>query len=276
VRSQDEEQRAMNSEQRCGFRTFSLREFEEEETRFQRDYARAMRTIEKREISESSAQIDIGVYFHVITDNNSVKGELSDSDINNQITVLNNAFGSTNFRFNLIKVTKTANNDWFTATPGTTAEAQMKSTLREGTAQHLNIYTNEMGQGLLGWATFPSSYRTSPTDDGVVVLYSSLPGGSTSPYNLGDTLVHEVGHWMGLYHTFQGGCSVAGDSVSDTPPEKSPAFGCPNNRDSCRRKAGKDPIHNFMDYTDDSCMDHFTPGQSTRMKKQWNTYRNGK
>jgi hypothetical protein len=218
----------------------------------------------------------INVYFHVIT-NSSGAGNVTDAQINSQMNVLNSAFAGTGWTFNLVTTTRTANNTWYTMQPGTFAEQQAKNTLRQGTADELNIYTANPSGGLLGWATFPSDYTANPKRDGVVLLFSSLPGGSAAPYNQGDTATHEVGHWMGLYHTFQGGCSdTRGDFVRDTPAEKSAAYGCPGGRDSCARLPGLDPIYNFMDYTDDACMYQFTSGQDARMDAEFTAYRAGK
>jgi len=215
----------------------------------------------------------IDVYVHVINRGTGLSnGDVPDQQLQQQLDVLNGAFAPHGWTFRLVSVDRTTNASWYTAGPGSPAETAMKAALRRGTADDLNIYTSNPGGGLLGWATFPADYQSRPSADGVVLLYSSLPGGDAAPYNEGDTGTHEVGHWMGLYHTFQGGCAKRGDLVADTAPQKTPAYGCPVGRDTCR-KGGVDPIHNFMDYTDDSCMDHFTAGQDLRMDQMFSAYR---
>ncbi len=219
----------------------------------------------------------IPVYWHVIrSGTGTANGDIPASQITAQMNVLNAAYAPWGWSFSLVSTDRTTNSSWYTAGPGTTAQTQMKNALRQGGKNALNIYSSNIGGGLLGYATFPSSYAGNPKDDGVVILFSSVPGGTAAPYNLGDTGTHEVGHWMGLYHTFQGGCAASttngGDLVADTPAEKSAAFGCPTGRNTCS-SAGNDPITNFMDYTDDACMTQFTTGQDTRMDAQFTTYR---
>jgi hypothetical protein len=226
----------------------------------------------------------IPVWFHVISRGAGfANGELSDTMIRNQIRVLNEAYNgrtggaNTGFGFELAGVTRTTNQVWFeTAASDTSVELALKTALRRGTGNTLNIYTFD-GGAYLGWAYFPSilTDRRYSNLDGVVLDWRTLPGGSFAIYSEGDTGTHEVGHWLSLYHTFDGACSQKGDYVADTPAEFGPAFNCPVGRDSCASASqpGLDPITNFMDYTQDSCMYEFTAGQSARMQAAWAGFR---
>ncbi len=223
---------------------------------------------------EAVTATQIPVAFHVVYQRKRGvnTGDLSQSEAQDQIDVLNAAYAGTGFSFYLASFDSTRNNKWFTRCASSGQERRMKQALAIDPAHNLNIYTCNPSGGLLGWAYFPSSYPESSFWHGTVLLYSSLPGGSAAPYNLGDTGTHEVGHYLGLDHTFFGGCSSPGDSIADTPPEASPAYGCPVGRDTCSG-GGPDPIFNFMDYTDDACMDEFTSDQAARMTAQAALYR---
>lgn len=229
----------------------------------------------QRVAPRAAGSVSVPVWFHVINNGSSAAaGNVPDSQIAAQLQVLNDAYAATGspFRFVLAGTTRTTNAAWYTMSPGSSAESQAKSALRRGGPETLNLYSANPGGGLLGWATFPSDYAARPKNDGVVVLFGSLPGGNATPYHLGDTGTHEVGHWLGLFHTFQGGCNRTNDAVADTPPERSAAYGCPVGRDTCKG-GGPDPVTNFMDYTDDACMNAFSGGQVARMDALHQQYR---
>ncbi|KAK0201951.1 metalloprotease [Desarmillaria ectypa] len=228
--------------------------------------------------TQNASDASIDVHFHVIYSNQTeAGGYVPDTQLSDQIDVLNAAYANSGLSFTLVNTSYINNTDWFSNVgPNVSSQTDMKQQLRQGNTTTLNVYTvgfeSGSGEGLLGYSTFPSDYESAPEDDGVVIRFSSLPGGSTQNYNQGQTLTHETGHWVGLYHTFQGGCDGDGDGVDDTPAEESPAEGCPTNRDTCSGE-GVDPIHNYMDYSCDSCMTGFTDGQITRLQDQMRTYR---
>jgi hypothetical protein len=222
----------------------------------------------------------IPVYFHVVTDG--ATGGVTNAQIQGQIDVLNRTFagaegGATSgFSFQLAGVTRTDNARWFYSNPGGVGEHSMKKALQQGGSNALNYYSTTAGD-FLGWSYLPS-ILTKPGQaylDGVVIDWESIPGTSTAyagEFDQGETATHEVGHWLDLEHTFYRGCSSGGDFVADTPPEKTPTSGCPAGKDTCTAP-GLDPIHNYMDYSFDSCYTQFTPGQVQRMRDAWLLYR---
>jgi hypothetical protein len=263
--------RADNTKQRCGTRLPSDQEIQQIEQRIA--HARGGPTA-----------VDVPVWVHVISKGPGfANGELDEQMIRAQIRVLDESYvgrtggANSGFGFTLAGITRTTNPVWFEQMVfDTDVELEAKQALRRGGPETLNIYTVDGGP-YLGWSYFPS-ILTDPRYaalDGVVVDWRSLPGGTFDIYSEGDTATHEVGHWLALYHTFDGACSIKGDYVADTPAEFSPAFYCPVGRDSCSQPPcpGLDPIENFMDYTQDSCMHVFTAGQADRMKAAWAAYR---
>jgi hypothetical protein len=131
---------------------------------------------------------------------------------------------------------------------------------------YLNIWTCNFSGGLLGYAQFPGGPAST---DGVAILYSSVGSiahpGTEPSYNLGRTATHEIGHWLDLHHIW-GDSNCGNDLVSDTPTQQTSNFGCPNfPHKTCGNTTNGDMFMNYMDYTDDNCMNIFTAGQTTRI-----------
>ncbi|KAF9050457.1 hypothetical protein BJ165DRAFT_1458234 [Panaeolus papilionaceus] len=224
--------------------------------------------------------VTLNVYVHVVSEDTTRQGgNIPDTMVQQQIAVLNNDYKSTGISYRMASIDRTVNATWYRKVYYGNAEAvQMGTALRKGGPADLNLYTVGFAEPppgspyLLGYATFPWDYTSNPKADGVFIHPETFPDGIFAPYNLGKTATHEVGHWVGLYHTFEGGCDSPGDYVNDTPFEAGPAFGCPSGSDTCPQ-GGLDPIHNFMDYSDDACLTEFTSGQSTRFRSVINQYR---
>ena len=262
---------AQAQKERCGTRQPSLEAIDQIEQKIART----------RKIK---ADITVPVWVHVINKGSGfANGDVPEDMIRRQIKVLDDSYsGATGgagsgIGFQLAGIDRTTNAAWFSQMASNfEVEVEAKRALKRGGPETLNLYTIDGGP-YLGFAYFPD-ITTDPTYsvlDGVVLDWRSLPGGTFAIYSEGDTAPHEVGHWLALFHTFDGKCSGKGDYVSDTAAEFSPAFYCPIGRDTCAgtSKPGLDPIFNFMDYTQDSCMYMFTQGQVARMRAAYSAFR---
>ncbi len=234
----------------------------------------------------STTTITVPTYIHVIHSGTTGKQFTYTSNpayIRNQIKALNSGFrGEVNtaftpypsrsyprytvldadskIRFCLAGTTATDNTLWYNAND----DYAMKSTLKRGGSESLNVYVNTAG-GFLGYAYFPDTQDF--VEDGVVIVNDSMPGGAITGYNEGDTLTHEVGHWLELDHTHGNGCAGSGDYMNLASPstnynnvkscESTATFGCPTSLNNCAGDGGKNPIHNFMSYSDVSALNSF-------------------
>ena len=219
--------------------------------------------------------VTIPVYVHVVYSNNNEN--ISDAQINSQMAVLNDDFrrsnndanqtpslfapvaADTEIQFSLAGVFRHANSrtSWGT-------NDLVKSTYPPVTpSTHMNIWVCNIGGGILGYAQFPGGNAAT---DGIVVgpQFFGTTGYVAAPFNGGRTTTHEVGHYLNLRHIWGDGRCNRDDFVSDTPTSDRPNYGCPSFPTThCR---STDMTMNYMDYTDDACMNMFTAGQKSRMR----------
>lgn len=247
--------------------------------------------------SRTSAVITIPVVFHVVY--NTAAQNISDARLQSQLNVLNRDYGrtntdagstpsvfqgvaaNTNIQFCLAQRDPNGNatsgiRRVSTSTTSFSSNNNVKFTSSGGDDawdrnSYLNIWVCNLGSQLLGYAQFPGG---SASTDGVVVLYSSVGGaeapGTIAGYTLGRSATHEVGHWLNLIHIW-GDASCGNDQVADTPTQSTSNFGCPSfPHVTCSNGPNGDMFMNYMDYSDDACMNMFSAGQSARMNATLN------
>ncbi|KAL0958152.1 hypothetical protein HGRIS_000318 [Hohenbuehelia grisea] len=202
-------------------------------------------------------------------DNSLQGGNIPDSLIAEQIAVLNADFAPIGLTFELVETKRVVNPRWFNTRPGDFVERQYKSTLSHvNDPAALKIYS--ITSSSVAWAYVPFGGAPASDIDGVSYTIGGLPNfpGTDS---VGHLLTHEVGHWAGLQHTFEGGCNTnpnQGDGIADTPPHlQITNIGCDRPTYSCRLSQ-PDPTDNYMNYVKDGCRKRFTPGQIERMRER--------
>jgi len=267
----------------------------------------------------SAANYTIAVIYHIIHNNETLGGatsyNLSQTQVNSQTNVLNADYAGTNSDISGVPATFTAslagncnitfcmavkdpsgntlaepgierinrNTKGWTAPPYTQSyiDATIKPNSIWDPTKYLNIWSCNLGGGLLGYATFPANSTLvgipgsigTVTTDGVVLLGSALGNvgyQSIPAYNKGRSGCHEVGHWLGLRHIWgdDGGACTGSDYCTDTPNQAGENYGCPTypKTDACTGSSPGVMFMNYMDYTDDACMFSFTADQRARMQ----------
>ncbi|MDA0178192.1 MULTISPECIES: M43 family zinc metalloprotease [Mesoflavibacter] len=268
---------------------------------FENWIAPKIQELKAQRANSPSVVITIPVIFHIFTDGFGPEN-LSQATIQAQLDQLNidyaNAAGSpfasaadTEIQFCLAKqdengapLAEFGINRVTTYGGGPFSTGNFETTYKPATqwdpTSYFNIWVADITGGVLGYAQFPDNSGLAglnPTGgaantDGVVVLYSSVgsvanPNPNGGQYASGRTLTHEAGHWLGLRHIWGDTTSCNNDDFcADTPDSTGSNFGCPTGTDNCIFDGlGNDMIENYMDYTDDTCMNTFTADQKLRI-----------
>jgi Pregnancy-associated plasma protein-A len=209
-----------------------------------RNQKRMLREQDVRLLQIPASPVNIAVKIHVIAHPLGM-GNVTDAQIMSQMSTLNQTYNSSMFTFTLDPATdiiRRVNSTMYTDCYS--KRDVMKQAWGFDVANYMSVYLCKPAGGVLGHSSFPNSYVQTDKRHGVVVHFETLPGGPATNFSKGYTMTHEVGHYLGLLHTFQGGCAAsgtAGDRVPDTPAEGTATYGCPTTpKDTCTNLTGLD------------------------------------
>ena len=295
-----------SAQERCGTEIYTqkmMRENASYEIARKKVNAQTEKWIENHPNHSEKTIITIPIVVHVVWESNT--HNISDAQIQSQIDVLNEDYRGTNIdRINTPNVWQSIASDseiefCLASTdpdgnPSTGIERiqtthgkfGMNSDIHTSSAggsddwpndDYLNIWVCDIQSGLLGYASPPSNWIGD--GDGLVIGYQYFGriGTVQAPYHKGRTATHEIGHWLNLDHIWGSWGSCGNDQIADTPKQETENYSCPAfplNANSCNtNNANGDMFMNYMDYTNDACMNLFTNGQKTRMLASINNYR---
>ncbi len=275
--------------------------FDAERARFSKVVREGSARLSAAKQNGNRAYITIPVVFHVVINNQSL---ITDAMIQAQLDTLNKDyaglngdsvkvpawfkpyFGQSGLQFCLAKQTPTG--EPTTGIERTTTTKASFSNTDNGVkhastggadnwdpSSYFNVWLCPLSNGILGYATFPAT--GADNEQGVVIEYRSLPGGSFTAYNGGKTLTHETGHYFNLYHIWgdDNGACTGSDDVDDTPNQANSSSTCSTGvvTDACTPSGNGIMYENYMDYTADDCLVMFTVQQVARMESALITYR---